>query len=230
MFVKECKKIRKALYGIRAITQDGNNISWSNGTGFMVSPGIVITAGHLIHVGNDFSKPIHKVFHVINALDIGKQLTEAELVGEDSKRDIAILRVRKPSHNECVLLNKQVVEVGTECGSLGFPLSEVSIDQVNKRLNFNLFERFQGANISAISRNVESGKDYFFYETDSLMYRASSGCPGFTIGAVVFGMHTRSIIDKGGNPEKEGVRVSISLWVPSKDIIDFVQSKDIKLA
>ena len=229
MFVDECKKVRKALYGIRAVTQEGTSISWSNGTGFMVSLGIIVTAGHLVHVGNDFSKPIHKIFHVINALDIGKRLTEAEFVGEDSKRDIAILRVQKPSHEECVLLNKEVVEVGTECGSLGFPLSEVSIDQVNKRLNFTLVERFQGANISAISRSVESSKEYLFYETDSLMYRASSGCPGFTLGGAVFGMHTRSIMDKGGGSGREGSRVPISLWVPSRNIINFVQSKNIKL-
>lgn len=234
MFVEECKKVRKALYGVRAITQKGDNISWSNGTGFMVTSGVVITAGHLVHVGNNFSKPVHKLFQVINALDIGKPVIEAELVGEDPKRDIAILKILKPSHKEKVLLNKEIVEIGLECGSLGFPLSEVSLDSANKRLNFNLIERFQGANISAFSRSIESSEEHSFYETDSLMYRASSGCPGFTAGGVVFGMHTRSIIDKPGTNQndrsnKEGNRVSISLWVPSTDIIAFVKSKGIKL-
>lgn len=234
MFVEECKKVRKALYGVRAITQEGGSISWSNGTGFMVYSEIVITAGHLAHIDNNFSKPVHKLFHLINALDIGKSLTEAKLVGEDPERDIAILKILKPSHKEKVLLNKKIVEVGSECGSLGFPLSEISLDQANKKLNFHLVERFQGANISAFSKSIQSGKEFSFYETDSLMYRASSGCPGFTAGGVVFGMHTRSIIDKprtnqNDGSNKEGNRVSISLWVPSTDIIAFAKSKGIKL-
>lgn len=229
MFVKECKKVRKALYGVRALTQDRDNLTWTNGTGFMIFPSIIVTAGHLIHIENDFSKPIHKVFHVINALDIGKQLSEAKLLAEDPKRDVSILQVQKPTHTECVILNKEEVEVGTECGSLGFPLSEVKIDQEKKSLNFTLVERFQGANISAISRNIESDKEYSFYETDSLMYRASSGCPGFTSGGKIFGMHTRSIMDKGGSQNNTESRVSISLWVPSKNIIEFIQNNGINL-
>jgi hypothetical protein len=101
---------------------------------------------------------------------------------------------------------------------------------------FNLVERFQGANISAFLTQADpSGRQLSYYETDALMYKGSSGCPGFLMNGNVFGMHIRSAIERsnqGGNPDVKApleTRLAISIWVPSMDIIAFAKDNGVAL-
>ena len=130
-------------------------------------------------------------------------------------------------------LLKTPVKLGTPCGSLGFPLAVV--DPTQQGVNFNLVERFQGANISAFVNGKDSnGKPVSFYETDSLMYGGSSGCPGFVESGEVFGMQNRSVLEtpklgQKANSTAQLTRVAISMWVTSMDIIAFAIANGVEL-
>jgi hypothetical protein len=169
-------------------------------------------------VEGDRSKPLHKKIEVIRAPEIGNKMLAAKLFAEDIDRDLALIEIINPTSISTVTLNKSIVDRGTVCGSLGFPLSTIAV--VNNQIAFNLVERFQGAFISAFQRfSLPNNVSLDFYETDSVVYGGSSGCPGFTIEEKVFGM----VIGTGAedNSTNNLSRLAISRWVPSMDIIAF---------
>jgi S1-C subfamily serine protease len=235
MFKQSCSQIRNALYGVIGSSKVGNQINCSNGTAFMIAPGVLATAAHLAHVESNPSKPAHTLFETIRAPDIGQSMEKAQLIAEDPIRDIAILRINNPRSNTCVTLEPNVVPIGTSCGSLGFPLASITFTPAGKA--FNLVERFQGSSISAFHTQTLSGRQLSFYEIDALMYGGSSGCPGFLVNANVFGMQVRSVIDKprgdlAGPHDKQAqteTRLAISILVPSIDIIAFAKNNGIAL-
>lgn len=219
MFRKANKTIRNAIYGVLCQSPVGNNqVNFGNGTAFMIAPGICATAAHVLHIEGDRSKPLHQKIEVIRAPDIGSAMRVAVFIAEDIERDIALIRIVEPTDTTCVTLYRSIQERGTSCGSLGFPLSNVT--EVNHQMAFNLVERFQGAYISAFQKlNSPSNTPYDFYETDALMYGGSSGCPGFTLEEKIFGMHVATISE--GEVKSNNNRLAIALWVPSPDIISF---------
>jgi hypothetical protein len=190
----------------------------------MVSPGVIVTAAHLLHQGNNASQPVQQTFEVIRAPDVGQPLEPAALVAEDSARDLGLVRVTAPRSKRCVRLISTAVRRATPVGSLGFPLPDVQFPQGGKM--FLLTERFQGANVSAYyPQSTGTGPAVRTYETDSLMYPGSSGCPLFTDTADVCALHSRSAMQ----PAPQGAagsstRLAISLWVSSEEIIDFAKA------
>ena len=236
MFSQACSEIRNAIYGVVGTSQVGvNMVNCTNATAFMIAPGVLATAAHFIHIENDPTKPVHETFEAIRAPDVGQKMENAQLIAEDSTRDLALLRINNPRSEVCVTLEPDEVAIGTSCGSLGFPLAQIVFTQTGKM--FNLIERFQGANISAFHTQVDpSGRQLPYYETDALMYKGSSGCPGFLVNGNVFGMHVRSAIEKPRRAadapdaeEQPETRLAISLWVPSMDIIAFALDNGIEL-
>jgi len=234
MFEQVCSQIRNAIYGIIGTSKIGEEqINCSNGTAFMISPGVIVTASHLVHVNLDSTQPIHSLFEVIRSPDIGQKMIKAQLIVEDPVRDIALLRIENLSSTTCVSLKPDPITIGTGCGSLGFPLSSVTFTKTGKV--FNLIERFQGAFISSLHTQIDpSGRQLSYYETDALMYKGSSGCPGFLVNGNVFGMHIRVFLDKAKEDQSSSstqpeTRLAISLWVPSFDIITFAKNNGIAL-
>lgn len=234
MFVNACNQIRECLYGVSGVSVLGpSQINVTTATGFMVAPGILMTAAHSCHVQNDPSQPLHSRFEVIRSPDIGQSLEQATLIAADSIRDIALLRIASPRSLSQVVLHARRVPTGEICGSLGFPLATVSFSPSG--YTYHLVERFQGASISAYQTNTHpSGRALDIYETDSLMYPGSSGCPGFLTTAQVFGIHTASLIDQPqhGAPQGQGggTRLAVSVWVPSADIVSFMALNGIQVS
>jgi len=232
MFVAACSSAREAIYGVMALSQTApHTVNCSTGTAFMISPGHLATAAHLCHVETDISKPAHSRFEVIRGPDIGRGLENATLVAEDPERDVAILRIEAPRSNALLPLLRSIAPVGSPCGSLGFPLASVQFTQHGR--TFNLLQRFQGASISAYhTQTTLSGRVLPWYETDSLMYKGSSGCPGFLESGQCFGMHVRSLIETppgagGTGPLQRETRLAISLWVPSDQIAAFAAANGV---
>lgn len=227
MFEQSCIQNREGVYGILCNSQIGNQVNFSNGTGFKVTENHVITAAHVLHQGSDPKKPIHNNFQVIRAPEVGNRLQSAQFVVENIAEDLALLRLDNPSTNFKLDLNKNKLNRGIPIGSLGFPLATVIPQQ--QGVKFNLNERFQGSYISGFFTGALDGENQVeFYETDSLMYKGSSGCPGFTEDGIVFGLHNRSITDPGNSQNNSpSARLSISLWVPSTTIIDFLSANGI---
>ena len=150
MFQQACQIIREAVYGVKCGTPIGNNrANVSTGTGFMIAQGVVATAAHVIHLEANSSKAIHQNYEVICATDIGQQMEPAQFIAEDTTKDIAFLRIPNPRSTQSVVLAPNILNVGTSCGSLGFPLSFV--DPQNR---YCLLLRFQGAFVSAFNRET----------------------------------------------------------------------------
>lgn len=245
MFIRECAEIREAVYGVRAVTPRGpQHGDASHGSGFLIAPGVVATAAHLIHMEGDITKPVHATFQVVRAPEVGVASSTASLIGEDIARDVALLQVPENPKSACVRLASDEIPKGTPCGSLGFPFSTTEPDGT-----WTLVERFQHAYVSTLVTYVLLSGTAKRYETDTLMYGGSSGCPGFVDGGLVIGMQSASMNEPGTSPApapgprkgfrqskktrqpptaKAGARVAISLWVPSFEII--AVAKDFKIA
>lgn len=225
MFRQVCKNNRESIYGVLCQSPIGTNqVNFGNGTAFMIAPGICATAAHVLHVEGDKSKPLHKKIEVVRCPDIGQQMFSATLIAEDIDRDLALIKINFSTNNSPLKLHSAKIDGGTNCGALGFPLASVA--SVNNQISFNLVERFQGAYISAFQKIFyPNNVSLDFYETDSLMYGGSSGCPGFTIDGNIFGMHVATISD--GVANQNSSRLAIALWVPSMDIISFANSQNL---
>jgi len=229
-FSKACSQVREAVCGVKAFSQIGQNqFNISTGTAFMIAPGILVTTAHLCHIQNDPAQQRHSNFTVIRAPDIGQQMERCIFLAEDTERDIALLKIHNPRSTRCVKLTKQRIAPGTPVGSIGFPLAFID---PNTRV-FHLIERFQGAYISSFHPvTTPAGRELYSYETDALMYKGSSGCPGFLVNGEVFGMHNVSIVDQPRVSEREKqqeIRLPISLWVPAEDIIKFAKNNSIEI-
>lgn len=225
MFKNTCKKIRESIYGVLCQSPiDAGQVNCGNGTAFMIAPGICATAAHVLHVEGDKSKPLHKKIEVIRTPDIGTHMLQAKLIAEDIERDLALIEINNPGNSTTVVLYSSKIDIGTACGALGFPLATVAT--VNNQMGFNLVERFQGGFISAFQKfSFPNNVSLDFYETDSVVYGGSSGCPGFTVEEKIFGMAIGTASED--NSKNNSSRLSISRWVPSMDIIAFAKSKGI---
>jgi len=223
MFEQACMANRDAIYGLLASSPiNPHGVTASNGTAFMVAAGYLVTAAHCVHQDTDHRRPVHSKFELIRTPDIGQRMEIASLHAIDDKQDVAILRIAAPRSTSTLKLLDRVVERGAAVGSLGFPLSQVTAS--NQRLAFNAVERFQSASISTfVSATQPDGSSYMHYETDSLMYGGSSGCPGFLPTSEVWGMHNRSAIEAGAQGN-QSTRLAISLWVPSITIVAFCRA------
>jgi len=230
VFSKACAAIREAIYGVLGTSVIGaNRANISNGTAFMIAPGILATAAHFIHLESDPSKPIHGQFEAIRAPDVGKSMEVATFLAEDAELDVALLRLQNSRSSFCLTLEPGEVPRGTNCGSLGFPLAHVSVQAGRKK--FDLLERFQGAFVSAVNPvTLPSGRQASYYETDALMYSGSSGCPGFLPDGRVVGMQVKSIVEgKKAGADTTETRLAISLWVKSPEIIAFAGANGVTI-
>jgi len=230
MFRSSCAINRESVYGVRCSTEvKPKGTSFSTGSGFTIAPGMVITAGHLVHMVNNANGPVHKAFDVIRSPDIGQQLERARLIAEDPMNDIALLMIDAPRSNKFLTLEPNKVQTGSSCGSLGFPLCGMVQDPSDpKRSAFSLVERFQGSHISSFQK-YKSPKGFVVdhYEVDSLMYEGSSGCPGFLTDTKVVGMQSQSLMDAKTTKKGNANRIAISIWVPSTVIIEFARKNGI---
>jgi len=238
MFVQACNQIRECIYGLMGLSQvDPNQLNITNCTGFMIAPGVLVTGGHFCYVDDDPTKPVRTRFDAIRSPDIriGQSMETAIFMAADARRDIALLRLDNPRSTSCVHLECNQVPTGTSCGSLGFPLASVASSPSGPI--FNVFERFQGASISAYRTSMDpAGPELDYYETDSFMYAGSSGCPGFLADARVFGMHRGSMVDSvsaqanAAHPNQvAGNRLAISIWATAADIRDFAIANGVQL-
>jgi S1-C subfamily serine protease len=232
MFARACATMRSRIYGLMSVSPLGpSQAIATTGTAFMIAPGVLITAAHVLHAEGDVTRSVHTLFEVISAPDIGRKMERATLIAEDSRRDTALLRLESPRSASSVTLETSKVPIGTSCGSLGFPLATVVSSSTGPSLS--LAERFQGANISAFHAHPNHvGQPLDYYETDATMYGGSSGCPGFLIGGEVFGIHIASVIARGKGTEAmppvnggtQVDRVGISIWVAAREIAAFARA------
>lgn len=189
------------------------------GSGFLIAAGILATVAHALHLEGIPTHPIHTNLASLHCDSVGRSAFQScSLLLEDVDRDIALLRI-PDQHADVVTLRTERLAVGSPCGSVGFPLSGPNV----QTRGMDVFERFQGAYVSAHRpATIEGGLTTMFYETDSLTYPGSSGCPMFDEEGRVFAMQKASF-------NCGQARTSISLSIPTEEIVAFAQRAGIAL-
>lgn len=191
--------------------------NWGVSTGFMIAPGIVVTAGHAMQ---DLRGKTIQVISVPGILK-GEPFRDAELVAADYSMDIALLKVSNPISTECVRLATLPIPIGTTCGTITFSYAKAEL-KPRGGYAFNLIRRAQAVTVASYYTGInEHGDGYQVYETGNIMYPGSSGAPGFLMNGTVFGMHVKTWRpwveeDNIGNP-------GFSLWISSEEIIRFAE-------
>ncbi len=165
----------------------------SLGSGFVIDPsGIVVTNNHVIGDANEIS--------VIFA--DGQQL-KAEIVGKDSKLDIAVLKVKADKPLKAVRFgDSEKLRPGDWVIAIGNP--------------FGLGGSVTAGIVSARGRNIQSGPYDNYIQTDAAINKGNSGGPLFNMDGEVVGINTAILSPSGGS-------VGIGFAVPSAMAVPVIE-------
>jgi len=164
----------------------------SLGSGFIVDPaGYVVTNNHVISDADEIS--------VI--LNDGTTL-KAEIVGRDTKTDLALLKVKTDHPLKAVKFgDSDRLRLGEWVIAIGNP--------------FSLGGTVTAGIVSARNRDINSGPYDNYIQTDAAINRGNSGGPLFNLQGEVVGVNTAIISPSGGS-------IGIGFAVPSKTVIPVI--------
>ncbi len=160
----------------------------SLGSGFIIdASGLVVTNNHVIADADEIN--------VI--LNDGSKLT-AELVGKDSKSDLAVLRVHPDKPLKAVKFgDSDKLRLGEWVVAIGNP--------------FSLGGTVTAGIVSARNRDINSGPYDNYIQTDAAINRGNSGGPLFNLDGEVIGVNTAIYSPSGGS-------IGIGFAVPSRTV------------
>jgi serine protease Do len=165
--------------------------SQAQGSGFVISAdGYVVTNNHVID----------KAAKITVTFDDGEKL-EADLVGADSRTDLALLKLKSNKTFKFVKFASSPGRVGDWVVAVGNP--------------FGLGGTVTAGILSAASRDIGSGP-YDFIQIDAAVNRGNSGGPTFNLDGEVIGVNTAIYSPSGGN-------VGIAFAVPAKTAMAVVE-------
>ncbi|MGM0561730.1 MAG: DegQ family serine endoprotease [Pseudomonadota bacterium] len=175
-----------------------NRPATSLGSGFIIdSEGFVVTNNHVIDKADDIRVK----------LSDGRDL-EAEVIGRDSKTDLALLKISSDDELPTVTMgDSDEVRVGDWVMAVGNP--------------FGLGGSVTAGIISARSRDINAGPYDDFLQTDAAINRGNSGGPMFNMDGEVIGISTAIFSPSGGS-------VGIGFAIPSNlasDVITQLRDK-----
>jgi serine protease Do len=158
----------------------------SLGSGFIIdASGLVVTNNHVISEADEVS--------VI--LNDGTTL-KAEVIGRDTKTDLALLRVKPTKPLKAVKWgDSDKLRLGEWVIAIGNP--------------FSLGGTVTAGIVSARNRDINSGPYDNYIQTDAAINRGNSGGPLFNLNGEVIGVNTAIISPSGGS-------IGIGFAVPSK--------------
>jgi serine protease Do len=161
----------------------------SLGSGFVVdASGIIVTNNHVIADADE-------IFANFND---GSKL-KADVVGRDTKTDLAVLRVKPEKPLVSVPFgDSEKLRVGDWVMAIGNP--------------FGLGGSLTVGVVSARNRDINAGPYDNFIQTDAAINRGNSGGPLFNMQGEVVGVNTAIISPSGGS-------IGIGFAVPSKTVV-----------
>lgn len=148
-------------------TNDTAPESETLGSGFIISKdGYIVTNQHVI----DKAK-------VINVILFNNEQREAEIIGEDKKTDLAVLKITTETPLTPVIFgDSDALRVGDWILAIGNP--------------FGLGGSVTAGIVSAKSRDIESGSYDNFIQTDAAINQGNSGGPMFNLKGEVIGVNS----------------------------------------
>jgi serine protease Do len=164
----------------------------SLGSGFVIdASGIIVTNNHVIADADE----------IYANFNDGSKL-KAELVGRDTKSDIAVLRVKPGKAIKAVKFgNSDKMRVGDWVMAIGNP--------------FGLGGSVSVGVVSARNRDINAGPYDDFIQTDAAINRGNSGGPLFNMDGDVIGINTAIISPSGGS-------IGIGFAIPSDSVMPIV--------
>jgi serine protease Do len=164
----------------------------SLGSGFVIdAEGLVVTNNHVIAEAEE----ITVVFND------GTRL-KAEVVGRDTKTDIALLRIKPDKPLKFVKFgDSDKLRLGEWVIAIGNP--------------FSLGGSVSAGIVSARNRDIQSGPYDNYIQTDAAINRGNSGGPLFNLEGEVIGVNTAIISPSGGS-------IGIGFAVPSKVVMSVI--------
>src|SRR5436305_6855821 len=164
----------------------------SLGSGFVIdSSGIVITNNHVIADANE-----------VTVIFTDGQKLKAEILGKDTKVDVAVLRVKPDKPLRAVKLgDSDKARVGDWVMAVGNP--------------FGLGGSVTAGIVSARNRNIESGPYDNYIQTDAWINKGNSGGPLFNMEGEVIGINTAILSPTGGS-------IGIGFATPSDTVLPVI--------
>lgn len=149
----------------------------SLGSGFVIdASGLIVTNNHVIEEADE----------IIVSFTDGQKLKVEEIVGRDSKTDLAVLRVKPEKPLTAVSFgDSSRMRVGDWVMAIGNP--------------FGLGGTVTVGIISAKKRDINAGPYDEFLQTDAAINRGNSGGPLFNMDGEVIGVNTAIISPTGGS-------------------------------
>jgi serine protease Do len=167
----------------------------SLGSGFVIDPeaGFVVTNNHVIADADAIE---------VNFTDGAK--LKADLVGKDSKTDLAVLKVDPTKHKLTAVRfgDSDRMRIGDWVMAIGNP--------------FGLGGTVTVGIISARNRDINSGPYDDFIQTDAAINRGNSGGPLFNMAGEVIGINTAIISPSGGS-------IGIGFSIPSQLAVGVIE-------
>ena len=165
----------------------------SLGSGFVIDPdGTVVTNNHVIEGADD-----------IEVIFADGSKLKAELVGADTKTDLAVLKVNPPEPLKAVPFgDSEAMRIGDWVMAIGNP--------------FGLGGSVSIGIISARGRDIQSGPYDNFIQTDAAINRGNSGGPLFNMKGEVIGINTAIISPSGGS-------IGIGFAVPTEMAVSVIE-------
>jgi serine protease Do len=157
----------------------------SLGSGFVIDgEGLIVTNNHVIADADE-----------ITAIFNDGSKLKAELIGKDTKTDLALLRVKPDKPLKAVKFgNSDKLRLGEWVIAIGNP--------------FSLGGSVTAGIVSARNRDINSGPYDNYIQTDAAINRGNSGGPLFNLNGEVIGVNTAIISPSGGS-------IGIGFAVPS---------------
>src|SRR5450631_2791214 len=187
-FFDEFFKNRRGQNGQGGGAQTPRRVN-SLGSGFIIdASGLVVTNNHVISDADEISV-------ILNDGSILK----AEIVGRDTKTDLALLRVKPVKPLKAVKFgDSDKLRLGEWVIAIGNP--------------FSLGGTVTAGIVSARNRDINSGPYDNYIQTDAPINRGNSGGPLFNLDGEVVGINTAIISPSGGS-------IGIGFSVPSKTAV-----------
>ncbi len=169
----------------------------SLGSGFVVDPtGLIVTNNHVIADADEITVTLQD-----------DTTLKAELVGRDTKVDLALLRVKASKPLPAVKFgDSDQTKVGDWVLAIGNP--------------FGLGGTVTAGILSARSRDINAGQYDDFLQTDASINRGNSGGPMFNMAGDVIGVNTAIYSPSGGS-------IGIGFAIPSnmaKPVVDQIKA------